>query len=160
MINNSRKSIEILDVSSEEFLEIKRSYTRIIGKINPLINPNISLEEWDLYKDAITAFSNLDSNFLLEISNMVDDNYNIDYYLWPSHSLYAEKMRLEGAIVAIKNSMDEISETYPLNLKKYLLDSKRRKNKKESLNKRISSLKEARRSLEEDLKILLEAYND
>lgn len=117
VINNSRKSIEILDVSSEEFLEIKRSYTRIIGKINPLINPNISLEEWDLYKDAITAFSNLDSNFLLEISNMVDDNYNIDYYLWPSHSLYAEKMRLEGAIVAIKNSMDEISETYPLNLK-------------------------------------------
>lgn len=159
VINNLRKSIKTLDVSSEEFLEIKRSHTRIIEKINPLINPNISLEEWDLYKDSIAAFINYDSDFLLEIADMVDGNYDNYYYLWPSHCLYAEKIRLEAAIVAIREAMDEMSMTYPLNLKKYLVDSKEHRNKKEVLKKRISSLKDAKRSLEEDLKILLEAYN-
>lgn len=160
VINELRKSIKIFDVSHENFLQTEKSYTKIIGKINPVINPNISLEEWDLYKDAIAAFTNYDSDLLFEISNMVDDSYVNDYYLWPSDSLYAEKTRLEAAIVAIKEAMDEMSATYPLNLKKYLVDSKDRKNKNEILNKRISSLKYAKRSLEEDLKILLEAYNE
>lgn len=160
LINNSRKSIETLDVSSDKFFQTEKSYTKIIGKINPVINPNISLEEWDLYKDAIAAFTNYDSDFLLEIADMVDGNYDNDYYLWPSDSLYAEKIRLEAAIVAIKEAMDEMSMTYPINLKKYLVDSKEHRNKKEVLKKRISSLKDAKRSLEEDLKILLEAYND
>ena len=160
VINNLRKSIKTLDVSSEEFLQVERYYTMIIGKINPLINPNISIEERDLYRDAITAFINYDSDFLLEIADKVDGNYDNDYCLWPSDSLYAEKTRLEAAIVAIKEAMDEMSVTYPLNLKKYIVDSKDRKNKKDILNKRISSLKDASRSLEEDLRILLEAYND
>lgn len=147
-------------LSDKSLEELNNSYIKIIDKINPLVNPDLSLEEWDLYKDALDAFTNYEPYFLGAIADIVDDNYHKEYYLRPNDSLYAEKIRLTAAIEAIKDSIEEISKAYPLKLKKFLVDKKARRSKNEILNKRIASLKEARRSLEEDLKILLEAYND
>lgn len=83
-------------VSAKDFMDINKAYKKVIDKINPLLNIN-SEAETDLYIKVLEAFSNYDLDFVLSVSNMLDNSF-CNYFLFTNNMLNTEKLRLEKLI--------------------------------------------------------------
>ncbi|WP_276863549.1 hypothetical protein [Anaerococcus tetradius] len=159
-INDIYDFINHRSLSARDFMDLNKAYKKIIEKINPLVNPNISEEEWDLYVKASIAFTNHHLSFLTGLASMLDNINLDDYFLFTPDLLYAEKKRLEAGIVAINKTIEGLYDDYPLNLNIYLEDKRAFNKKKSVLEKKIESLEVAIRTMEEEIKGILESIND
>lgn len=145
-------------VSAKDFMDINKAYKKVIDKINPLLNTN-SEAETDLYIKVLEAFSNYDLDFVLSVSNMLDNSL-CNYFLFTNNMLYTEKLRLEKLMEEIVSTTEKIKGSYPWSLERFLIDKKLYNKRNQILNKRIASLELAIRGLEEDIKTKLEFYNE
>ena len=147
-------------LSASDQRRFQKSYKNIISKIHPILKSNLTPGKADLYINSLLAFTYYDFESIRTIENMLDDNIGENYGTKPTSILYKEKLDLEKSIGDVNLMIDSLYQKDPWICKK-LLSNEREVNKKYNImSKKISSLDIAIRSLQEEIKILLEEYNE
>ena len=155
-LNENTKS----SLSSRDQRQFEKSYKNIIIKIHPLINNNLSPSKADLYINSLLAFTYYDFASIMTIDNMLDRNLGENYRSKPTNILYKEKQNLEKSIEDVNIKIDSLYEKDPWIYKKLLASTREINKKYNEISKKIDSLDIAIRSLQEEIKILLEMYHE
>lgn len=140
--------------------KFQKSYKNIISKIHPIIEDNLTPGKSDLYINSLLAFTYYDFESIRTIENMLDDDLSKDYRHIPMNLLYKEKINLEKSIENANQMIDSLYEKDPWIYKKLLASTREINKKYNKISKKIDSLDIAIRSLQEEIKILLEKYHE
>ena len=147
-------------LSNRDQRQFEKSYKNIITKIHPLINNNLSPSKADLYINSLLAFTYYDFVSIRTIDDMLDRNLGENYRSKPTNILYKEKQNLEKSIEDVNIKIDSLYEKDPWIYKKLLASTREINKKYNKISKKIDSLDIAIRSLQEEIKILLEMYHE
>lgn len=155
-LNENTKS----SLSMRDQRQFEKSYKNIITKFHPLINNNLSPSKADLYINSLLAFTYYDFESIRIIENMLDSNLDENYRSKPTNILYKEKLNLEKSIEDVNLMINSLYEKDPWIYKKLLASNREIDKKYNEISKKIDSLDIAIRSLQEELKLLLEEYHE
>ncbi|MCD7827916.1 MAG: hypothetical protein LUG85_05210 [Clostridiales bacterium] len=111
-------------LSDEEEKEFKSMYRTIVKALHPDINPNLTDEQIELFRNAVTAYENGDLNTMRIINSMVAGSpSNLKTGESSMAALTKERDRLREMLDTIKEQIEKIKSKYPYTLKALLNDS-------------------------------------
>jgi hypothetical protein len=153
-LNKMTKDIEIaIEINSagrltEELTrEIKEIYRRIVKKLHPDLNKNLTDQEKDLFLKATKAYEDADIDTLRTIEILLSEIINKpDIEIDEFEELISSKKKYEDIRSSILYKISEIKNSFPYNQKELLEDEILLKKRKDDLN--------------EDIKIYEEIYDE
>lgn len=141
-----RSSFNVL--STEEAVELKKLYRRVIKILHPDLNPSITQAQLELFNKAVNAYDAGDLNTLRIIDEMISEPILSDNYIDEMTRLADEKERLIGLLKTVKESIENIKNEFPYTVKELLNDPTKIAERKIELKSIIHQYKE-----------LIDAYN-
>lgn len=141
-----RSSFNVL--STEEAVELKKLYRRVIKILHPDLNPSITQAQLELFNKAVNAYDAGDLNTLRIIDEMISEPILSDNYIDEMTRLADEKERLIGLLKTVKESIENIKNEFPYAVKELLNDPTKIAERKIELKSIIHQYKE-----------LIDAYN-
>lgn len=162
-VNESIKRSEGEFLSDVESEDLKDMYRKVVKKLHPDINPEVTEAEKELFIRAVEAYKagDVSSMKLIYVVSGADEETKDDESSLKTVLDFAEeKARLEKLIENIKKNMDEIKSRFPYTLKVYLDDVELRKKKKNELEDSINDYNLAIKDVEEAIAKLLEEKDE
>ncbi len=156
-----KKLKEALDITeapiltNDEAKEIKKIYRQIIKRIHPDANPNITEEQLRLFQQATSAYERGDLNAIQIIWLVVCEEHEPLEIESKEALLEEEKLRLEGVIEKINETIERIKNSFPFNIKELIFDDNKLTAKKDELGDLLEGYKEMKISFDIKLKELL-----
>lgn len=164
--NASKFTLDIL-MSAEDAIEFKKIYRDLILRLHPdiAIHKNETEEEKKqrekLLQQVMIAYENGDLNTLRSLLIIVESrnikNAAVEHSAM--ETLLAKKEHLETTIVAIKEQIEQIKNSYPNNLLELLSDDELIKLKQEEYMEALKSYQEVKENLEVIFNNILEKLN-
>lgn len=155
-IDNALDRINGEKLSEKDNAELKKEYRRIIKKLHPDINENLSEEEKKLFLKAVSAYENGDLKTIRTIALLIEE------------ISYSEKDLLNGldelktkrdSLIKVRNDVilqiEKIKASFPYNQKGFLEDEKKVDDRQKELNMVIDRYRELYQDYEERLNELL-----
>ncbi len=143
------------ELSVEDIKELKRIYRKIVKRLHPDINPNITETKHKLFLNAVAAYKNGDLKtlksleiLLNEISDNIEDYLSIEY-------LKGKRESLKKHINSLLSYIEKIKKSFPYNQKEFLKDDIAVEKKQTELNNIIKQYKELYKHYEEKFNALL-----
>lgn len=140
-------------LTTEEMLELKDLYRKIMKKLHPDLNPDIDSDKQELFLHAIEAYKNGDLDRLRMITMMVDDGVSLGPSERSLNKLQKEKQRLEEQVKLVNESIKKIQSEFPYTLKALVSDPA-------ELDKHVVYLNETIEEMEEVLRWYVQKIND
>lgn len=144
-----------IDLSAEDVKELKRIYRKIVKRLHPDMNPDITETEHKLFLNAVAAYKNGDLKTLKsleilldEISDEIEDYSSIEY-------LKDKREALKKHIDSLLSYIEKIKKSFPYNQKEFLQDDEKVARKQAEINNIIEQYKEMYKHYEEKLNALL-----
>ena len=162
-VNESIKRSEGEFLSDVETKDLKDMYKKVVKKLHPDINPNVTEAEKELFVRAVEAYKEGDvaSMKLIYIVSGADEEVKDDESkLKTVLDMAEEKARLEKLAENIRKNMDEIKNRFPYTLKAYLDDDELMKERQDDLRGTIEDFENAIKDLEEAIAKLLEEKDE
>ena len=120
-------------LTAEDNRELKKLYRKIVKKLHPDVNPEVTEAQVRLLENAIEAYKSGDLNTLRIIGEMVGDSDPADFSQNAMRALLEEKKRIENLIRVIQNEIEEIKATYPYTLKAIVEDPEKEQERRKEL---------------------------
>lgn len=143
------------ELSAEDVKELKRIYRKIVKRLHPDMNPDITETEHKLFLNAVAAYKNGDLKTLKsleilldEISDEIEDYSSIEY-------LKDKREALKKHIDSLLSYIEKIKKSFPYNQKEFLQDDEKVAKKQAEINNIIEQYKEMYKHYEEKLNVLL-----
>lgn len=159
-MNDAMKRNGMETLSREQTKEIRRLYNKIVKKLHPDLNPNVTEREKELFVRATEAYKNGDLETIQSIALMIDD---VSDNKEPNDTMKELKDKIDKLRIIIRNVENEISyikEHFPYNQKELLSDERRIENRKKELTEILEEYKQTYAYYEARLKKLLEGLNN
>ena len=138
-------------LSREESRELKATYTLLVKKLHPDINPNQTEREHELFLKAVAAYKLQDLATLRQILLMLDTDSLENL---PEDTLQDQIEKLEKTVAGIKERIAELEAQFPFNLRDKIYDKAWVEGQQNIIKESIAALTEKKQSLEQ----LLMAY--
>jgi len=132
--------------------ELKRLYRKIVKKLHPDMNPDITEEEKEMFRKAVEAYGLGDAEVLREIAAHIDDEEwleNGGKEELPVERLMEMRDRLREQMERLLDEIRRIKMAFPYSAKSFLRDSVKVRKKQDELKKYIESCKEMMDKLRE-----------
>lgn len=123
--------------------ELKKLYRKIVKALHPDVNKNLSDAKKSLFLNAVEAYKNGDLNQLRIISELIDNNGELEFEEDNIKLLQEEAERLEKAVKEVRESILNIKSQYPYNLKELLNDKEKVEERKREILQIIKEYDEA-----------------
>lgn len=140
-------------MSKDNSKEIKSLYKKLVKRLHPDLNSNITDEEFNLFHKVVRAYQQSDINTLRRI-DMLTDKISTD----SGNKYEAKKLRynqLKSACEAMEREMVEIKKGFPFDKVDFLKDKQAVKQRKRELQSSLDEYKERYAELEVTLKELV-----
>lgn len=142
-------------LSDEESKEFKTRYNKILKKLHPDLNPNITESERNLLEQAINAFERADITTLKMIETAIMEIASDEGAPSAYDDLLRERDRLSAARNRLLQEIERIKASFPYNQLPFLNDEAKVAEKEAELHSTLELLKERYVSEEAKLKELL-----
>lgn len=147
---------ELMNISGvmaeDDSKEIRGLYKKLVKRLHPDLNPNLTDEEYILFHKAVIAYQNSDISTLRRIDMLTDKIGTSD------NKYEAKKLRynnLKKACEAMEKEMLEIRKTFPFDKKDFLKDKQAVKQRQSELKASLDEYKVKYAELEVTLKELI-----
>lgn len=155
LINDALSYAQGEEMSAEDIKELKRIYRKIVKRLHPDMNPDITEAQHKLFLNAVAAYKNGDLKMLKSLEILIDeisDNFEDYSSIEP---LENKKEALNKQIQSLIENIEKIKKAFPYNQKEFLLNDEKVKEKQAELNNLIEKYKEIYKHYEEKLSALL-----
>ena len=130
-------------LSDEDTAELKKLYRGIVKALHPDLNPDLSDAQIALFHNAVQAYENGDLNSIRVIAAMVTAPEPPKDDVDGMKLLMKEKERLSALLRSVRESIEEIKNSYPYTLKAIVRDEKATAARKAELEQIIEEWNEA-----------------
>lgn len=141
-MNDAIKQSQAEHLSKEDNRELKKLYHEIVKAVHPDINPDVTDAQARMFHNAVTAYKNGDLGTLRIIGEMALSHHLPEKHKDAFGQLKEEKVRLDGLINSIKDSIEKIKKGYPYSVKDILGDEKRVEQKRLEYREMLKQYKE------------------
>lgn len=125
-------------LSEDDTRELKKLYRKIVKKLHPDVNPDVTEAQLRLLENAIEAYKNGDLNTLRMIGEMVGDMDSADLSKNSLSVLLEEKKRIEAMIKIIRDDIEDIKSKYPYTVKDIVEDPVKEQERRTELEEIIA----------------------
>lgn len=154
MFNKALYRNELEDLSDTDQVELKGLYRKIVKRLHPDMNPDLSQEELKMFLNAVYAYKNGDLKALRLIWRVIEDDEEYDAYD-SLDGLKQLKMQLEDSIDETAIRIDEIKSHYPYLYKDILEDKNKVRELRNEYEKQLKDYDTASISLQSRIDNLL-----
>lgn len=159
-MNAAFKRDNIDRLTEEQTREIRRLYNKIVKKLHPDMNPNVTEREKELFVHATEAYKNGDLETIRTIALMIDDLSQFTEITDSMKELREKIDRLNWLISNIEHEIWYIKQQFPYDQKELLSNPDRVEARKKELEKILEEYKEAYEYYEKKLHDMMEDLND
>ena len=142
-------------LSPEETAELKKLYRRIVKRLHPDLNPNVTERQLELFHKAVDAYENGDLESLRTIDFLIDSVDTIDLSESSVDRLKEQIQCCKENIERLEAEMREVRSSFPYNKKDILEDEVRINDEIEELKKALENYREIYAAYEQRLKTIL-----
>ena len=132
----------------EESRELKATYTLLVKKLHPDINPNQTERELELFLKTVAAYKMQDLATLRQILLMLDTD---SMEALPADTLQDQIEKMEKTVAGIKERIEQLEQQFPFNLRDKIFDKEWVAEQKRLIKESIEALKVKKQSLEQML---------
>lgn len=141
-MNDALKRSKADFLSEEDSKELRKLYRAIVKALHPDVNPDSSEAQIELFDHAVTAYKNGDLVTLRIIHEMVVNSPLPEQHKDVMTQLAEEKLRLQGLLKSVTESIDTIKSEYPYTMKELLEDPDKIEHKRQELEGILSQYNE------------------
>lgn len=145
---------ELETLTDEEVMELKELYRKIVKRVHPDANPNVTEEELHYFEQAVRAYKNGDLEGLRLVEHVLDSGKEI---IEPS-SLEEMKQTIQNldcSIQTILKKMEFIKGRFPYTAKKLLEDKQAIEERKNQLSKELKILETSIHEMKDKIQFLI-----
>ena len=142
-------------MTEEESRELKATYTLLVKKLHPDINPNQTKREYELFLKTVAAYKMQDLATLRQILLMLNTDSMEDL---PADTLQDQIEKLEQTIAGIKERIAQLEQQFPFNLRDKIYDKEWVAQQQNLIKESIKALRAKKQSLEQ-LLIVYQSWN-
>lgn len=130
----------------EESRELKATYTLLVKRLHPDINPNQTKQEYELFLKTVAAYKMQDLATLRQILLMLDTD-SMDNL--PADTLQEQIKKLEQTVAGIKERIAQLEQQFPFDLRDKIYDKEWVAKQQNLIKESIEALKAKKQSLEQ-----------
>lgn len=119
-IEEAKRRQSLPRLSKEDSAELKSIYRKLIKKLHPDMNPNVTEYDKELFNKVVGCYENGDLMGLQIIAISLGDDKQIN-----AENSFKEKQRLTLLVDKLNSEIHEIKTTYPYILKETLVDKQK-----------------------------------
>ena len=154
MVNEALFSGELKSLDEMQMTEIRSLYRKIVRKLHPDMNPDLSEEEYRLFLNAVNAYKNGDLRAIRLIYRMIEDDE--EEYICSSADEYRQlKYQLEDSLDDVTERIEQIKSQYPYIYQDILQDSNRVKQLRQEYERQLEEYADASKVMKERIDNLL-----
>lgn len=135
-------------LSTEDSRELKATYTLLVKKLHPDINPDQTEREKELFLKTVAAYKTQDLNTLRQILLMLDTD---SPEALPADTLQDQIEKLEETVAGIKERIAQLESQFPFDLRDKIYNKEWVEEQQRMIKESIQTLKEKKVSLEQML---------
>ena len=137
--------------------EMKALYRKIVKTLHPDVNPNLTEEEKQLFRDAVEAYNNGDLERLREIAAIIDEK-ELENGIVDGEEAGVEKLKeiiigLKLKVESLNKEIYDIKHSFPYTMKEFLQDE-------EAVAARRTELEKLLQEYRDEIERLRERMND
>lgn len=154
-INNALDFARLKTLSAKDTKELKCIYRKIVKRLHPDMNPDITETERKLFLNAVAAYKNADLKMLKSLEILLDEiSDDIEDYS-SLEILKNKKETFRKHIQSLIEDIEKVKKAFPYNQKEFLLNDEKVGEKQAQLNDLIKQYKEMYKHYEDKLSALL-----